>query len=71
MADAFASDRRPVQVQTTHIEPRGGVREYTESFQVEQAKLSLGYRLDADDVDFTACTLFLILFAQARTACCF
>ena len=65
MADAFASDRRPVQVQTTHIEPRGGVREYTESFQVEQAKLSLGYRLDADDVDFTACTLFLILFGAS------
>ena len=65
MADAFASDRRPVQVQTTHIEPRAGVREYTESFQVEQAKLSLGYRLDADDVDFTACTLFLILFGAS------
>ena len=65
MADAFAADRRPVLVQTSYIARRGGVREYTESFQVEQAKLSLGYRLDTDEVDFTACTLFLILFGAS------
>lgn len=58
-------ERRPAAIETTHIAPRGGLREYTESFQVEQAKLSLGYRLDDENADLTACTLFLVLFGAS------
>lgn len=65
LAPLFNKARVPVSLETMMLEKKTEIREEFEYYPVEQAKLSIGFRIERENIDYTALTLFLILFGAS------